>query len=123
MAVTERRWSEELDGPFPASHTPSLKGDDNTNGDCRRTGTMMPSSADSSFGVPLEREGSATSNENRWRRADIRRSAGTVTYINAITRRPISSFPGLLFEAVSDDSAICEDSSTGWSSSDSDEPW
>jgi hypothetical protein len=90
-----------LDGPFPASHTPSLKGDDKTNGDCTRTGTMMPSSADSSFGVPLEREGSATSNENRWRRADIRRSAGTVTYINAITRRPISSFPGLLFEAMS----------------------
>src|SRR5580693_2322208 len=122
MAVTERRWTEELDGPLPASHTPSLKGGDNTDGDRSRTRTMMPSSADSSFGVPLEREGSATSNENRWRRADIRRSPGTLTYINAITRRPISSFSGLFFEAMSDDSPICEAPSTGCSSSDRDEP-
>ena len=78
MAMTERRWTEELDGPFPASHTPPLKGDDNTNRDCCRTGTMMPSSVDSSFGVPLEREGSATSNEIDGVEAETRVHPGDV---------------------------------------------
>src|SRR5215469_12559434 len=122
MAMTERRWTEVLDGPLPASHTPVLKGGAKTNGDCARIGTMMPSSADSSLGVPLEREGSATSNKNRWRRADNRRSPGIVTYINAIIRRPTSSCSGFLGETMCEESPIGEDSSTGRSNPERDEP-